>query len=117
MNWDWGDSLSGAVSGGITGGMASGWNPYVMGASAVAGGAYGGYSGGKRNAATKKRKASMDQAMAEMRALSAKQSAQRLADMDKIMAYYKPAEDILMERFGGGPQVPIMGQRTRNPIG
>ncbi len=98
-----GDFFSGAIGGGATGGALGGWPGAAIGA--VGGGVLGYMNGNERDESAKRRKAGMDEAMKRLAEFSAQQRQQRQVDLDKIMSFYGPANQQLMNMYGTGGAV------------
>lgn len=94
---DWGSTASGAASGAATGGMMGG--PWGAAAGGIIGGGLGFITGRSRKKAGNARRAAMDEAMQRMREVGQEQYASRMADLDKIMSMYGPAQANLQARF------------------
>jgi hypothetical protein len=91
----------GALSGAATGFVATGGNPY----GALAGAGVGGTAGYFQAKANKKKQKGMAEARKEMQELQRKQYAQRMADLERAMGYFKPANDRLRRLYGSDAAV------------
>ena len=99
-------ALSGAGGGAATGAMVGSMFPgpgTAIGAGVGGGiGLLGGLFQGRANAQKKK---GMAQARKEMQELARKQYAQRMADLQRTMEYFKPANDRLRRLYGSDAAV------------
>lgn len=108
------EALMGAGSGAATGALLGGGVP-----GAIIGGGLGLLMGGsnargRQDAAEAQRRA-MEQAMARLEAFGKQQYANRMADLDKTLAFYKPAQAELDFMYGG--QLPSTGQGPMSYVG
>jgi hypothetical protein len=74
----------------MAGGMAAG--PWGALAGGVAGGGMGAYANSQRDQATSNQQHSLDQIIANMKAMGASSYDQHIADLQKALAFYGPAQ-------------------------
>lgn len=116
----WDETLVGGGSGAATGALIGSAVPGIgTGIGAAVGGGIGllsGYFGskGRQKAADAQRRA-MEQAMARLEAFGQQQYANRMADLDKTMAFYQPAQAELDFMYGG--QLPSTGGGPMSYVG
>lgn len=92
------DIFGGAGAGAGLGTMVSPGLGTAIGAGA--GALLGGYAGYEKDQAAKKRRQSMDEAMAKLGALKQQAWSQRMGDLDQIMKFYGPANDQFAKMYG-----------------
>lgn len=116
------DTLGGVMGGAGTGAAIGSLFPGPGTAiGAIGGGLLGGimgYEGGQsRDQANSRRRAAMDDAMQQLAQFSQMQNQQRAADLDKIMAFYGPAQQQLTKMYGGySNQPPPPAQSAPLPV-
>lgn len=108
------DTLLGGAGGALTTGLATGFNPWAMGAGALAGG-YSGYK--KHDAADKLRgaqegqQAAIGEAREMLNANKASQYRQRVMDINKALSMFDPTNQLYHQMHGG----PMHGGRLDVP--
>ena len=111
-----GNALSGAGSGAATGAIIGseilpGWGTAIGG---IAGGALGLFGGAQANSmrrdATNQQLSSLDQLMANMRAMTGQNYDQHIADLEKAQAFYGPAQQQWDRLYGQGTGAAKTGQ-------
>lgn len=111
-----GAALGGAASGAASGAMIGstilpGWGTAVGG---LAGGALGLFGGAEansmRSSAASKQSSAMDQIMANMQAMGASTYDQHIADLQKALAFYGPAQKAWDRLYGTGTGPATTGQ-------
>jgi hypothetical protein len=95
-----GNAISGAASGAIAG------NSIVPGIGGIVGGiaglGLGSYANKKRDDAATKQKSALDQIMANMKAMSKNNYSQHIADLQKTLSYFGPAQQQYNKWYGTG---------------
>ena len=126
-----GMALSGAGTGAASGAlMGSSLGPWGAAAGGLVGGAIGLFTGaeanGMRSQATQQQNKNLDTIMAELSQQSSQNYAQHIADLNKALAFYGPAQSYWDRLYGtGGAKTtgqgswagtsPVTGGTTPNP--
>jgi hypothetical protein len=103
-----GTAISGAASGALAGGMSAG--PYGAVAGGLVGGGMGAYANSQKNQATSNQQKSLDQIIANMKAMGASSYDQHISDLQKALAFYGPAQQAWDRLYGTGTGAAQTGQ-------
>lgn len=99
-----GSAIGGAASGASAGGMIGG--PWGAAIGGIGGGLLGAFASGQRRDATNAQQHNLDQIIANMHAMSASNYDQHIADLNKALAFYGPAQQYWDRLYGSGSPMP-----------
>lgn len=113
------DFYSGSAIGGAGSGAAMGstFGPYGAAIGGVAGGLMGALSNSQRSDATEGQRQNLDQMVKALSDKSKQRYQQHMADMDKVMSFYGPAQSYWDRLYAQPGAAPSVGQGSWSNTG